>query len=173
MGYRTYVNIRVVEFDTAKENASATAKEAFKDIINKAYPCNLFLDEEEASFDDNNGNTVDAIIEASKTEPGLLMEADIDGTTEDRDDQRRIRIRNGETEKYSCKVIFEPFEILVTDKEKKNISDIKARCFGHPDLLDVAKAIADGFPEADANELSKVMADAARGYLTDRRANAV
>ena len=48
MGYRTYVNIRVVEFDTTKENASATAKEAFKNIINKAEPCNLLLNEKEA-----------------------------------------------------------------------------------------------------------------------------
>lgn len=168
MGYRTFVSIRVVEFDTTKKNASATAKEAFKNIINKAEPCTLLLNEEEASFEDNNGNTVEATVEASKSEPGLLMEAYIDGTSEDSDDQRTIRIRNGETEEYSCKVIFEPFEILVTDKEKKNISDIKARCSGRLDLLDIAKAIADGFPEADANELSEVMANAARDYLTEK-----
>lgn len=168
MGYRTYVSIKVVEFDTTKENASATAKEAFNNIINKVDPCSLLLDEDEASFEDNNGHAIDAIIETSKSEPGLLMEANIDGTSEDSNDQRTIRIRNGETEGYSCKVIFEPFEILVTDKEKKNISDIKARCFGRLDLLDIAKAIADGFPEADANELSKVMAGAARDYLTKK-----
>ena len=63
--------------------------------------------------------------------------------------------------------------VTVTDKEKKDISNIKARCFGRLDLLDVAKAIADGFPGADANELSEVMADAARDYLTDCRANTV
>lgn len=169
MGYRTFVNIRVVEFDTTKENASKTAKEAFKNIINKAEPCALLLDEEEASFEDNNGNTIEAAVEASKSEPGLLMEAYIDGTSEESDDQRTIRIRNGETEEYSCKVIFEPFEVLVTDKEKKDISDIKARCFGRLDLLDVAKAIADGFPEADANELSEIMADAAKDYLIEKK----
>ena len=56
----------------------------------------------------------------------------------------------------------------MTDKEKKDISDIKARCFGRLDLLDVAKAIADGFPGADAKELSEVMADAARNYLMEK-----
>lgn len=168
MGYRTYVSIRVVEFDTTKENHSNTRQEAFEKIINLAEPCNLVQHEDESSFEDNNGHTIDAITEVSKSEPGLLMEAYIDGTSEDSNDQRTIRIRNGETEEYSCKVIFEPFEFLVTDKEKKNISDIKARCFGRLDLLDVAKAIADGFPEADANELSELMAGAARDYLTEK-----
>lgn len=168
MGYRTFVNIQVIEFDTTKENHSNTTQEAFEKIINSAEPCSFERYEDEASFEDNNGCTIDAIIEASKSEPGLLMEAAIDGTSEDSNDQRVIRIRNGETEEYSCKVIFEPFEVLVTDEEKKDISDIKARCFGRLDLLDVAKAIADGFPEADANELSEVMAEAARDYLTEK-----
>lgn len=158
----------MVDFDTTKKNTSSTAEEAFEKIINSAEPCSLEQYEDEAYFEDNNGNTIDAIKEASKSEPGLLMEAAIDGTSEDSNDQRTIRIRNGKTEEYSCKVNFEPFEILVTDKEKKDISNIKARCFGRLDLLDVAKAIADGFPEADANELSEVMADAARNYLMEK-----
>lgn len=158
----------MVDFDTTKKNTSSTAEEAFEKIINTAEPCSLEKYEDEASFEDNNGNTIDAITEASKSEPGLLMEAAIDGTSEDSNDQRTIRIRNGKTEEYSCKVSFEPFEVLVTNKEKKDISDIKARCFGRLDLLDVAKAIADGFPEADANELSEVMADAARNYLMEK-----
>lgn len=158
----------MVDFDTTKKNTSSTAQEAFEKIINSAEPCSLVQYEDEASFEDNNGCTIEAITEASKSEPGLLMEAAIDGTSEDSNDQRAIRIRNGKTEEYSCKVIFEPFEVLVTDKEKKDISDIKARCFRRLDLLDVAKAIADGFPEADANELSEVMAGAARDYLTEK-----
>lgn len=158
----------MVDFDTTKKNTSSTAQEAFEKIINSAEPCSLEQYEDEASFEDNNGCTIEAITEASKSESGLLMEAYIDGTSEDSNDQRTIRIRNGETEEYSCKVIFEPFEILVTNKEKKNISDIKARCFGRLDLLDVAEAIANGFHEADANELSEVMADAARNYLVEK-----
>lgn len=158
----------MVDFDTTKKNTSSTAQEAFEKIINSAEPCSLEKYEDEASFEDNNGNTIDAITEASKSEPGLLMEAAIDGTSEDSNDQRTIRIHNGKTEEYSCKVSFEPFEVLVTDKEKKDISDIKARCFGRVDLLNVAKAIVDGFPEADANELSEVMADAARNYLMEK-----
>lgn len=118
MGYRTWVNIEVKDFDP--KDTKTTKEEAFEAIIDAAEPCQLSMYGDSCEFEDNNGNDIDIITEESKKYPGLLLEGDIDGTSEDRNDQRRFRIRNGMIEEVSMlEPVYPPFTTLLTDEEKK------------------------------------------------------
>lgn len=119
MGYRTWVTMEV------KDSGTMTKKEtrkAFKELCEKAELMSeeLNLEDLQTAGEDNNGNSLDTFIEESKKYPELLLEGSVDGTTEDSEDQRKVRIRGGQIETVMVKLTYEPFEKLLTAQEKRN-----------------------------------------------------
>lgn len=119
MGYSTYINIEIIR---QKRLRRQWELKAFGKILKKAgLEENLFSETEinadSCSFEDNNANTLDQIVEASKKYPSLLLEAD--GHGEDNDDVWSMRIQNGKTEQYSVQNVYVPFEKLLTTEERK------------------------------------------------------
>ena len=120
MGYRTWCHLEIKDHEGMTREEAARA---FMKIIDKAEPCMLDLGKCEggadyADFDDNNNNTMEAIAKESRKYPGLLMEGSVDGASEDSDDQRKVRIRNGKTETVMADITYGPFTELLTEKEK-------------------------------------------------------
>lgn len=87
-------------------------------MVNNAGPCECLLDENGAEFEDNNGNAIEILRKESVKYPGMVIEGTIDGTSEDSDDQRAIRISNGEMETVMATISFRPFANILLDKEK-------------------------------------------------------
>lgn len=119
MGYSTYINIEIIR---QKRLSRQWELKAFKKILKKAgLEENLFSETEinadSCSFEDNNVNTLDQIVECSKKYPSLLLEAD--GRGENNDDVWSMRIQNGKTEQYSVQNVYVPFEKLLTTEERK------------------------------------------------------
>lgn len=119
MSYATHINLTVIH---QKRLSHQWELKAFGKILKKAgLEENLFSDteinEDSCSFEDNNANTIEAIVEASKKYPSLLLEAD--GRGEDNDDVWTMRIQNGKTEQYSVQYVYVPFERLLTTKERR------------------------------------------------------
>lgn len=119
MSYTTFVNIRVLDHGTMTRKE---AKEAFDELCEKADLCmeDSNLEDLETEFEDNNNNAIKSFTEESKRYPQLLLEGYIDGTTEDSDDQRMVRIRDGQIETVMAEITYEPFEKLLTAQEKRN-----------------------------------------------------
>ena len=118
MGYRTFVNINVEAFDASVENAS-DARKVFRDIMEKAGCLQYQINDDSAEFEDNNANTLDAIVELSKDHPGLILEGTIDGTSEDCYDNRAFRIRAGCIEEVQAQVTYPEFTTILTEEEKE------------------------------------------------------
>lgn len=126
MGYQTFVNINVEAFDASVEKTSDASK-VFRDIMEKARCFQNQIDDNSAEFEDNNGNRLEAIVEHSKGHPGLILQGTIDGTNEDRYDNRAFRIRAGCVEEVQAQVTYPEFTTILTDEEKE------ARAKAHSD----------------------------------------
>lgn len=118
MSYTTSVNIRVLDHGTMTREE---AKEAFDELCEKADLCmeDRNLEDLETDFKDNHDNAIKFLTEESKRYPQLLLEGHIDGTIEDSDDQRKVRIRGGRNETVIAEIIYEPFEELLTAQEER------------------------------------------------------
>lgn len=165
MGYRTFVTIKVIQYSPGQTEKN------FKDILEQADPCMLDFDEDNgASFEDNNGNCLDEIVQLSANYPDMILETYIDGTSEDSDDQRAVRIRNGKKEENSAEIIYPPFRKILTEEETERYIKASNTAYGRDDLLEVAKKIAEkyGNPSVD-DELYIVMANAAFNYLNNTK----
>lgn len=140
MGYQTFVIITVEAFDASVEKTS-DACEVFRDIMEKAGCLQYQINYDSAEFEDNNANTLNAIVEFSKDHPGLILQGTIDGTSEDRYDNRAFRIRAGSIEEVKAQVTYPEFTTILTDKEKearmKAQSDSPKEGTGGKDLLKV------------------------------------
>ena len=172
MGYQTFVVLEIIEFDSTKKNKHASGEEALQAIMEKTNPCDLEYEngDTSASFSDNRGHDMDEIIALSKDDPGLLLEADIDGTIEDSNDRRNMRIRNGKTETYHTVLKYATFSELTTEEERMALNKAEKTCNARKDLANVAKSIADAYGNpAAAPDLYNVMAMAAKEYLLELR----
>lgn len=118
MGYQTFVIINVEAFDASVEKTSDASK-VFRDIMEKAGCFQYQIDDDSAEFEDNNANTLGAIVELSKDHPGLILQGTIDGTNEDRYDNRAFRIRAGCIEEVRAEVTYPEFTTILTDEEKE------------------------------------------------------
>lgn len=165
MGYRTFVSIKVIQYGPEQ-----TEKD-FKDIIEQADACMLDFDEtDRASFEDNNGNCLDEIVQLSANYPDMILETYIDGTSEDSNDQRAVRIRNGEKEENSAEVIYPPFCEILTEEEKERHTKAGKAAYGRDDLLEVSKKIAEEYGNPSlGDELYVVMANAAFNYMNNTK----
>lgn len=128
MGYRTWVNIEVWDFDPAKEpNPETTERQAFTEVVDEE----LFGFEEyddkycQAAGEDNNGWAIDQLVKNSKRHPGLLLEGSIDGAAEDSNDQRLFRIRNGRIEVIEMETFYEPFTELLGAHEVPQMNSVR------------------------------------------------
>ncbi len=162
MGYRTFVTLKVVQYGPGQ-----TEKD-FKDILEQADPCMLNLDEPGlATFDDNNGNCLNELVQLSANYPDMILEAHVDGTTEDSNDQRAVRIRNGKMETNSAEISFPPFCDIITSDEKERCAKAREVSYGRDDLLEVAEKMAGEFcDEPIGEDLCTIMADAAFKWLS-------
>ncbi len=117
MSYTTWVNLQLIKNKGNKEKAI----QAFKKIVEEADPCFLEFDEKQgtAAFEDNNENALEEITEATSRYPDMLIDGDVDGTSEDFNDRRVIRIQNGKMEIHYGTVTYAPFEVLLTQEERK------------------------------------------------------
>lgn len=118
MGYQTFVIINVEAFDASVEKTS-DANKVFRDIMEKAGCLQHQIGDDSAEFEDNNANTLSAIVELSKGHPGLIIQGTIDGTSEDRYDNRAFRIRAGCIEQVQAQVTYPEFTTILTDEEKE------------------------------------------------------
>lgn len=170
MSYRTFVTLGVVEFDTTQKNEAPSAQEAMKALVEAADPssCEYLEEDTEISFEDNWSKTLEHIVELSRRNPGLLLEAEVDGSYEDSDDRRNMRIRNGQTELYTAEVTYAHFKKLITAEEKEALCRSNAVCYGRKDLLEVARTMASDYGnESVAEELAGVMTEAALRFLIE------
>lgn len=163
MGYRTFVAIKVIQYGPGQ-----TEKD-FKDILEQADPCMFDFNElSQASFEDNNGNCLDEIVQLSANYPDMILEADIDGTSEVSDDQRTVRILNGEKEENSAEIIYPPFSEILTEEEKERSARADKAAYGREDLLEVAKKMAEKYGNPSlGDELYVVMANAAFKHMNN------
>lgn len=122
MGYRTYVNIKVEAFDASVEKTSDASK-AFREIMEKAGCMQYQINDNSAEFEDNNANTLGKIVNLSKDHPGLLLQGSIDGTNEDRYDNRAFRIQAGCVEELNAIITFPEFRAILTKEEKEAVPD--------------------------------------------------
>lgn len=140
MGHITFVIINIETFDASIENTS-DAHKVFRDIMEKAGCLQYQINDDSAEFEDNNANTLDAIVELSKDHPGLILQGTIDGTSEDRYDNRAFRIRAGCIEELKAQVTYPEFTTILTDEEKearmKAQSDSTKEGTGGKDLLKI------------------------------------
>ena len=118
MGYQTFVIINVEAFDAYIEKTSDASK-VFRDIMEKAGCFQSQINDDSAEFEDNNANTLGAIVELTKDHPGLILQGTIDGTSEDRYDNRAFRIRAGCIEEVTAQVTYPEFTTILTDEEKE------------------------------------------------------
>lgn len=119
MGYSTYISLSVIH---QKRLSRRWELKAFGKILKKAdLEENLFSDTEinadSCSFEDNNTNTIEQIVEASKKYPSLLLEAN--GRGEENEDVWSMRIQNGKTEVINVQYVYMPFEKLLTTEERR------------------------------------------------------
>lgn len=119
MGYRTWVTLEVKDSGTMTKEES---RKAFMELCEKAELMSeeLNLEDLQTAGEDNNGNSLDTFTEESKKYPQLLLEGSVDGTTEDSEDLRKVRIRGGQIETVMVEHTYEPFEKLLTAQEKRN-----------------------------------------------------
>lgn len=122
MGYRTYVNIKVEAFDASVEKTSDASK-TFREIMEKAGCMQYQINDNSAEFEDNNANTLGKIVNLSKDHPGLLLQGTIDGTNEDRYDNRAFRIQAGCVEELNAIITFPEFRAILTKEEKEAVPD--------------------------------------------------
>lgn len=118
MGYQTFVIINVEAFDASVEKTSDASK-AFRDIMEKVGCLQYQINDDSAEFEDNNGNSLGAIVELTKDHPGLILQGTIDGTNEDRYDNRAFRIHAGCIEEIQAQITYPEFATILTDEEKK------------------------------------------------------
>ena len=165
MGYRTFVTIKVVQYGPGQNEKD------FKDIIEQADPCMLDFDEpDRATFEDNNGNCLDEIVQLSTNYTDMILEAYIDGTSEDSDDQRAVRILNGEKEENSAEIIYPPFCKILTEEEKERSTRAGKAAYGREDLLEVAKKMAEKYGKPYLSDgLYVVMANAAFKHMSNAK----
>lgn len=173
MGYQTYVIINVEAFDASVEKTS-DARKVFHDIMEKAGCLQYQINDDSAEFEDNNANTLGAIVELSKDHPGLILQGTIDGTSEDRYDNRAFRIRAGSIEEVKAQVTYPEFTTILTDEEKetgmKKQSDTSKEGTGGKDLLKITNIRASICQtEVDAaTDLEKQMVSASILSLMDQ-----
>ncbi len=119
MGYRTWVTMEVKDSGTMTKEET---RKAFTEMCEKADLMSEELNPEDlqTAGEDNNNCSLETFVEESKKYPELLLEGSVDGTTEDNDDQRMVRIRGGEIETVMAEITYEPFEKLLTAQEKRN-----------------------------------------------------
>jgi hypothetical protein len=125
MGYRTWVNINAVS-----KMEAGKLKETLKKIGLATSLGQYEIHSDGFEFEDNNGNTVDAIIEESKKYPSILFEGSIDGTSEDSSDLREFRLKGGLYEEVLAKIRYPRFETVTSKKEdlKRLFKDMSAAC---------------------------------------------
>lgn len=176
MGYHTFVIINVEAFDASVENTS-DARKVFHDIMEKAGCLQYQINDDSAEFDDNNANTLGAIVELSKDHPGLILQGTIDGTSEDRYDNRAFRIRAGCIEEVQAQVTYPEFTTILTDEEKeagmKAQSDSTREGTGGKELLKITNikgSICQTEVDA-ATDLEKQMVSASLLSLMDQDQN--
>lgn len=116
MSNRTWITLAVVAFGAMSREQ---AENAFKDICD-----NLDLIDTERNVKDlqvagtdTGGSSLEACVTMSKQYPDLLFEGFVDGTVDDSDDQRKVRIRNGVIETVYADIVFKPFRKLLTESE--------------------------------------------------------
>ena len=161
MGYRTFVSISVVQFGQNHNEKD------FKKLIEDSDPCMITFYDGIAEFEDNNNNTLEEIVKLSAGYPGMILEAEIDGTIESGDDLRTVRIHNGKEETSSAEITYPPFQEIVTKDEKRRNAKAREVSYGRDDLLDVSEKMACEFCDAPiGEELCSVMADAAYRWLS-------
>lgn len=140
MGYQTFVIINVEAFDASVEKTS-DASMAFREIMEKAGCLQYQINDDCAEFEDNNANTLRAIVKLTKNHPGLILQGTINGTIEDRYDNRAFRIRAGCIEEVQAQITYPEFTTILTDEEKearmKAPSDTPKGKTGGKDLLKV------------------------------------
>lgn len=176
MGYHTFVIINVEAFDASVENTS-DARKVFHDIMEKAGCLQYQINDDSAEFEDNNANTLGAIVELSKDHPGLILQGTIDGTSEDRYDNRAFRIRAGCIEEVQAQVTYPEFTTILTDEEKeagmKAQSDSTREGTGGKELLKITNikgSICQTEVDA-ATDLEKQMVSASLLSLMDQDKN--
>jgi len=104
-------------------------EKAFNEICDEADLCaeERSVEDLQVSGEDNHDNALEAVEAKSKEFPELLFEASVDGTSEDSDDQRMVRIRNGETETVMADITFKPFKRILTKKEEEKRRRLQSR----------------------------------------------
>ena len=123
MGYQSFNDISILQFRGDKQKAAQDFKALLESVEEDGfeYAADKDGDDTIASFEDNHSTMIKHIIEESKKYPGLLLEINFDATNEDSDDQRCIRILEGESETVQASITFEPFGIILTDEEKESM----------------------------------------------------
>lgn len=119
MGYRTWVTMEVKDSGTMTKEET---RKAFTEMCEEAMLMSEELNPEDlqTAGEDNNNCSLETFVEESKKYPELLLEGSVDGTTEDSEDQRMVRIRDGQIETVMAEITYEPFEKLLTAQEKRN-----------------------------------------------------
>lgn len=115
MGYTTFVVINMIEHDCTTEKH---ASEEFQKLMKESQVLNYQIEDDSAEFEDNNGNTLQAIVDNSKNYPGILLQGTVDGTSEDSFDLRTFRIRGGELEEHRAVITYPPFQTIRKKKQK-------------------------------------------------------
>ena len=118
MGYTIATSISIIH---QKRLFREWERKAFRKILEKARvwaePMSFLQGENEATFDDHNGEAMETIVEQSKRFPSLLLEAY--GTGENRADIWAMRIRGGRTEPVKCQLTYPTFMTLLTPEERR------------------------------------------------------
>lgn len=118
MSYTTWLNIKVVEHGLMTKEQ---VRKAFNDMCDEAGLNNEERDVETLSTagEDNNYCSQETFVEKSAKYPEIILEGDVDGTSEESDNQQVIRIQNGRIEQIYMKKTFEPFTEILTLPERK------------------------------------------------------
>jgi single-stranded DNA-binding protein len=126
MGYRTWITITVIDRGSMTEEDAA---QAFDKICEEACLNSMEKSREDLqmSGEDNNGCCLELVTEMSKSYPELLFDGSVDGASEDSDDQRQIRIRNGEIETVYADITYAPFKKILTKEEDETRRRLQSR----------------------------------------------
>lgn len=120
MSYRTWMNVKVVDYGDMTPNEVG---DAFTDVCDEMdlnlEERNIYPKENEftTAGEDNNTQSFDSLVDVSKKYPKITFEGDIDGTSEESDNQSVFRVRNGVCERIFMEKNYKPFAKVLTEQE--------------------------------------------------------
>lgn len=118
MGYSTWMSVGVADKGRMSQE---DAEKAFVEVCDY-----IDLDDEkyercvkdlETAGSDNNGTSLESLVEISRKYPELIFEGSIDGSLEDSSDLSVYRIQNGKMERIFADQTYAPFAEILTEAE--------------------------------------------------------